>query len=179
MTAANLKNAHGGESMAHMRYKIWGRKAEQEGFPNVARLFRAISRAETVHASNHFRELKSVPGGTEAYSATVFGLNTTMENLGGAIEGENFEIREMYPVYLETARFQKESGAERSFHYALSAERIHFRMFSDARDRVRQGKDIELGPVQICEVCGYTLEGDAPGTCPICNADKDKFAEFS
>jgi rubrerythrin len=123
MTAANLRSAHGGESMAHMRYGVWGDKAVKDGLPNVARLFRAISSAETVHASNHLRELGKEAGEFLCASAAVFGLGTTSQNLQGGINGETFEIDEMYPVYLEGAKFQQEKGAARSFTYASKGRR--------------------------------------------------------
>jgi rubrerythrin len=179
MTAANLRSAYGGESMAHMRYKAWGAKAEKDGFPNVARLFRAISYAEQVHATNHFIELKNESGDFLVASGAGFGLGTTSENLQGAINGENFEVDEMYPVYIEGAKLQTEKGARLSFHYAISAEKIHAAMFQEAKQAVDAGKDAELGPVQICEVCGYTHEGNAPDKCPICGAAKNKFKTFA
>ena len=179
MTAANLRSAYGGESMAHMRYIAWGDRAARDGFPNVSRLFSAISYAEQIHATNHFRELRSEAGAFDVTSAAGFGLGSTSENLAGAIEGEEFEIKEMYSVYLNAAEFQKETGAQRSFNYALETEKVHAAMYRKAKQSVDNGSDIELGPVQICEVCGYTLEGDAPDRCPICNAVKDKFREFA
>ena len=179
MTAANLRSAHGGESMAHMRYKVWAKKAEGDGFPNVARLFRAIAYAEEVHGSKHFTELKDEAGDFLVASGAGFGLGSTSENLQGAIDGENFEVAEMYPTYLETAKLQGEKGAQRSFHYALSAEKIHARMYTEAKKSVDAGKDVELGPVQVCSVCGYTHEGDIPDKCPICGAAKDKFQTFA
>lgn len=179
MTAANLRSAYGGESMAYMRYEAWGAKAEGDGFPNVARLFRAIAYAEQVHAGNHFAELRDERGGYLVASMAEFGLGSTSDNLQGGIDGESFEINEMYPAYLETARSQQEKGARLSFHYALSAEKIHARMFADAKEAVDAGRDIELGPVQVCEVCGYTAEGDAPDRCPICGATRESFRTFA
>jgi rubrerythrin len=179
ITAANLHNAYGGESMAHMRYGTWGDKAEQDGFPNTARLFRAITFAERIHANNHFRELKDQAGGFVCNSAAVFGLGSTSQNLQGGIDGETFEINEMYPTYLETAKFQGEKGAQQSFFYALSAEKTHAAFFQKAKAAVDSGKDVKLGPMQICTVCGYTLEGDAPDKCPICGAKKEKFRTFA
>ncbi len=176
MTAANLRSAFGGESMAHMRYKVWGAKAAQDGFSNVARLFRAIASAEQVHASNHFESMSDVGGAFLVDSMAGFGLTSTSENLAGAIEGETFEINDMYPSYLLIARDQKEFPAVKSFHYALSAEKIHARMYTDAKKSVDAGKDIELGPVQICTICGWTHEGDAPDRCPICS--RDSFRTF-
>jgi rubrerythrin len=178
MTAENLRSAFGGESMAHMRYKIWGEKAESDGYPNVARLFRAISRAEQSHATNHFKALRDEGGDYVCNSAAGFGLTTTSENLQGAIDGETFEIQEMYPAYLSVAEMQSEPSAIRSMNYALAAEKIHAAMFSKAKQSVDEGSDIELGPVQICTVCGHTLEGDAPDRCPICNAKKEQYVAF-
>jgi rubrerythrin len=179
ITATNLRNAHGGESMAHMRYIIWGDRAQKEGFPNVARLFRAIASAETVHASNHFRELKDQASDALCTSMAVFGLGSTSQNLQGGINGETYEINEMYPTYLETARFQAEKGAQLSFHYALSAEKEHAAMFKKAKQFVDSGKDAELGAVHVCTVCGWTHEGDLPDVCPICGAKADKFKTFA
>ncbi|MDD5700540.1 MAG: rubrerythrin family protein [Dehalococcoidales bacterium] len=180
ITASHLRNAHGGESMAHMRYEIWAQKAEEDGFPNIARLFRAISYAETIHAKNHFNVLKEQFGDTPCNSMAVFGLGSTSQNLQGGIMGENFEIEEMYPTYLETAKYQNEGGAQRSFHYALSAEKIHRAMFVKAKETVDSSeKDISLKPVGICNVCGWTQEGDLPDKCPICGASRSQFKIFS
>jgi len=165
--------------MAHMRYKAWGAKAQEDGFPNVARLFRAVSFAEEVHATNHFKEMRNVGGAFLVASGAGFGLGSTSENLQGAIDGETFEVDEMYPAYLETARFQKEKGALLSFHYALSAEKVHAAMFQLAKQAVDAGRDAELGPVQVCQVCGYTHEGDIPDRCPVCGATKEQFKTFA
>lgn len=180
ITAANLRNAHGGESMAHMRYLTWGDLAQKEGFPNVARLFKAIASAETVHASNHFRELKDQFGESLCASMAVFGSGSTSRNLQGGINGETYEITEMYPTYLETAKFQKEKGAELSFRYALEGEKTHHALFQQAKESVdSEGKDMDLGPVRVCTVCGWTHEGDVPEKCPICGATKNKIDTFA
>ena len=180
ITAANLRNAHGGESMAHMRYRIWGDMAEREGFANVARLFRAISSAETIHASNHFHELKNEVGDSLCASMAVFGVGGTSQNLQGGIDGETSEVDEMYPTYLETAKFQGEKGAQRSFHYALSAEKTHAALFQKAKLAIDSGRrDVDLGAIQVCTVCGWTHEGDIPDKCPICGVSKDKFQTFA
>jgi rubrerythrin len=179
MTASFLRSAYGGESMAHMRYIKWGAVADKDGFPNVARLFRAISYAEQVHATNHFVELKNEAGAFSVTSGAGFGVGTTSENLQGAIAGEQFEINEMYPVYVEAATAQGEKGALRSFKYALSAEKIHAAMYQEAKQAVDGGKDLELGPVQICGVCGYTAEGEIPDKCPVCGAKSDAFTTFA
>ena len=179
ITAANLRSAHGGESMAHIRYLIWSDKAQKDGFPNVSRLFKAVSFAEEVHGSKHFNTLRGVKGPFLVASAAGFGIGSTSENLQGAVEGELFEINEMYATYLETAKFQDEKEAVQSFHFALSAEKVHAKMYQDAKKSVDAGKDIKLGPVQICDNCGWTVEGDAPGKCPICSVGKERFRTFA
>jgi rubrerythrin len=164
MTEQNLINAFGGESMAHMRYSHFADKAEREKLPNVARLFRAIAYAEFIHAGDHYRELRHLNDGYVANSMGAFGPGDTLKNLGLAIAGESFEIEQMYPAYIEVAQFQNEKQAQRSFE---RAERV-----------VREKKDLDLGPVQVCGLCGYTLEGDAPDQCPLCMAKKEMFKSF-
>jgi len=164
MTEENLKAAFAGESQAHMRYLIFAEVAEREGKPNIARLFRAIAYAEQVHAANHYRELGMV--------------KATPENLGEAMAGETFEVEEMYPAYDAVAELQGENGAKRSIHYALEAEKVHAEMYRKAKEAAENGKDIELGTVYICPVCGYTVEGEAPEYCPVCGAPRDRFRSF-
>lgn len=178
MTAANLRSAFGGESQAHMRYKVWGKQAQDDGFPNVARLFQAIAYAEEVHASNHFHELRDETGDYLVASMAGFGLTTTSENLQGAIDGENFEVQQMYPAYIAVAKDQGEKGGRISFYYALEAEKIHAAMFSQAKEAVDQNEDLSLGDVQICNVCGHTKEGEAPERCPICGRPHSAFVKF-
>lgn len=164
MTEANLEAAFAGESQAHMKYAISADKAEKEGYPGVARLFRAISYAEQVHATNHLRELG--------------GIGDTVANLEAAFNGENYENTEMYPAFDAVARLQEEKGAIRSIHYALEAEKIHEAMYTGARESVVAGEDIKSAPVFVCPVCGHTVIGEAPDKCPICGVPKDKYREF-
>ncbi len=164
MTEQNLRAAFAGESQAHMKYLAFSDKAEKEGKPNVARLFKAISFAEQVHATNHFK--------------TLGDLGDTSANLQAAIDGETFEVEEMYPAYDAVAKLQDEKGAQQSIHGAIEAEKIHAKMYKKAKDAVSSGKDVPLGDVFICDVCGYTVEGEAPDTCPICKAKKDRFKKF-
>lgn len=164
MSERFLGEAFSGESMAHMKYLIFADQAQKEGFENVARLFRAISYAEQVHATNHLR--------------TLGGIKKTADNLETAIGGETYEVEEMYPSFLSVAKLQEEKNAERSFHAAVEAEKIHAEMYKKAKKAVEGGKDIKIGDIYVCEVCGYTVEGDAPDQCPICKAKKDKFRKF-
>ncbi|HOM01487.1 MAG TPA: rubrerythrin family protein [Acetivibrio sp.] len=178
MTADFLRSAYGGESMAHMRYLHWGNLAEKDGFPNIAKLFRAIAYAEQVHAGNHFNELKDQKSDYTVTAGAVFGVGTVVENLQGAINGELHEVEQMYPVYLEAAKFQDEKGAFRSFRFALEAEKIHADLFSQAQNAAKEGKDIQLSSVHVCPVCGHTVLDNAPDACPICGTKKEMYKTF-
>jgi rubrerythrin len=164
MTQENLERAFAGESMAHMRYLIFSEKAAQDGYPNLSRLFRAIAFAEEVHATNHYRELGMIQGAAE--------------NLQECIDGETYEVEEMYPAYNRVAESQGEQGAARSTHYALEAEKIHAVMYAEAKKTADRTKDITVGTVFICPVCGYTVEREAPAKCPVCGAAKGRFRSF-
>ena len=179
MTAEFLRSAFGGESQAHMRYLVWGDHADKKGFKNIGRLYQAVAYAEQAHASGHFRELSKVAGGFSVTSGAEFGLGTVVENLQGAINGELHEVEQMYPVYLAAAKFQKEKGAEKTFHYALEAEKIHAELFKQAQDAAREEKDFVIDKeIYVCPVCGYTGMGEEPEFCPVCGVKKALFKKF-
>ena len=178
ITEQHLINAFGGESQANMRYRHFALQAEKEKLPSVARLFTAIAHAEFIHAGDHYRELKHLNEGRVANSMAAFGPGDTSKNLGLAIAGETFEIEEMYPAYIEVAKMQGEKGAQRSFEWSYATEKEHKKLFEKAQQAVDQGQDVELCTIQVCGVCGYTLEGDAPEKCPICSAKKEQFTAF-
>jgi rubrerythrin len=179
MTEQNLINAFGGESQAHMRYQHFAVQADRERYPDVARLFRAIAHAEYIHAGDHYRELKHLDGGHVANSMAAFGPGDTRKNLKLAIDGETFEIEEMYPAYIEIARLQEEVGAQRSFEWSFNTEKEHKRLFEAVLTAVEGHRDMQLGAVHVCEVCGYTVEGEAPDICPLCGAAREKFTAFT
>jgi len=164
MTQANLEAAFAGESQAHMKYLIFAKRAEREGFANIARLFRAIAYAEQVHATNHLRTLGNV--------------GKTVENLEAAIAGETYEVEEMYPAFKAVAELQEEKAAYRSNDWAYEAEKIHAKIYSDAKVAAEAGKDAEIGDIYICPVCGWTGFGEPPDECPICKAKKSSFVKF-
>lgn len=178
MTADFLRSAYGGESMAHMRYLTWGELAEKEGYSNIGKLFKGIAYAEQVHANNHYRVLKDVKGDFTVTSGAIFGTGTLVENLQGAIDGELHEVEQMYPVYLESAEFQGENGAKRSFYFALEAEKIHANLFADAQNAAKDGKDLELNTVNVCPICGHTTLDHIPDACPVCGAIKELYITF-
>lgn len=164
MTEDNLKAAFAGESQAHMKYAAFAEKAKQENYPNVARLFRANSFAEQVHATNHLK--------------TLSGIGTTERNLEDAIEGETFEVDEMYPAYIQVAQEQEEKGAETMTKWALAAEKVHAELYRKAKEAISQGRDVAIEAIHVCQVCGFTVEGEAPDVCPICGSPKEKFKKF-
>ncbi|MDX1813267.1 MAG: rubrerythrin family protein [Candidatus Bathyarchaeia archaeon] len=160
-TDENLKAAFAGESQANRRYLAFAKKAEQEGFTQVAKLFKAAAEAETVHALNHLR----ITGQIES----------TFENLGSAVSGETFEFKEMYPGYIETAKQEENKQAVWSFDVANRVEQIHAQLFSKAIDALKNKKPLEQVDYYVCGVCGNTVEGIPPDKCPICGSPKEKY----
>ncbi|MGB9302071.1 MAG: rubrerythrin family protein [Anaerolineae bacterium] len=164
MTESNLQAAFAGESQAHMRYLIFSDRAEKDGQANVARLFKAIAFAEQVHATNHFK--------------TLDGIGTTAGNLQTAINGETYEVEEMYPAFRAVAELQGEKGAVRSTGWALEAEKVHAELYSQAQTAVKGGDDVDIGEVHVCELCGWTGTGEKPDRCPLCGAKAERIRTF-
>ncbi|MCX5839119.1 MAG: rubrerythrin family protein [Deltaproteobacteria bacterium] len=154
-----LKEAFAGESQANRRYLAFAAKADQEGYPQAARLFRAAAEAETVHAHNHLRALKAV--------------RSTRENLGEAVAGETHEFNSMYPAMIEAAKAEGNQEAERSFHFANEVEKVHAALYQ--RVLAGLGGAGEVYPYYVCPVCGYTAGKEAPGVCPVCGAKGKMF----
>ncbi len=154
-----LKQAFAGESQANRKYLAFAAKADQEGFPQVARLFRAAADAETIHAHSHLRALK--------------GVRSTRENLEEAVAGDTYEFKSMYPAMIESARTEGNKEAERSFHFANEVEKVHAALYQKLLKSL--GSDGEAYPYYVCPVCGYTAENEAPETCPVCGAKGKMF----
>lgn len=178
MTEQNLINAFGGESMAHLRYRYSAVQATKENYPCVARMFEAISFSEYVHACDHYRELSHLGGNAVVNCKGRFGAGDTSKNLNLAIAAEIFEIDELYPAYMATAKFQEEMGAYRSFNWSYQTEKVHKMLFEKAIEAVDKYHDVDLDILNVCSVCGYTLEGSAPEECPLCNAARERFQSF-
>ena len=164
MTEKSLSEAFAGESMAHMKYMIFSEQAEKEGKKGIARLFRAIARAEFVHARNHARNLGYI--------------GSTVENIQAGIDGETFEIEEMYPAYMAIAELQDEKGAQQSIRYAEEAEKIHAEMYKEAKEKAGKGEDLQVEEIYVCPVCGYTHIGKPPERCPVCGVPAERFERF-
>ena len=157
-TNQNLAEAFAGESQANRRYLAFAEKADKEGFPQIARLFRAAAEAETIHAHNHLRALKAVKG--------------TAENLKEAIAGETSEFREMYPRMIAAAQAEAHKEAERTFNYANEVEKVHAQLFEKALKTMAEKKLVDI---YVCPTCGYTVEEEPPDNCPVCNTKKQFF----
>jgi len=160
-TNENLGNAFAGESQTNRRYLFFAEEADKSGQKQVAKLFRAAAEAETVHARNHLRVMGEI--------------KSTRENLQEGINGENYEFTEMYPAFIEQAKLENNSAAERSFDMANKVEKIHHSHFQNALKNLDEGKTADDRPFFVCQVCGNTVEGEAPERCPICGAPRSQF----
>jgi rubrerythrin len=161
-TEQNLKDAFAGESQANRKYLAFAKKAEKDGFPNIARLFRTTAEAETIHAHGHLEVLK--------------GVGSTSENLQAAIGGETYEYTQMYPPMLSQALADKHA-ARRMFGYAVRAEEVHAKLYAAALEAVKQGKDLTTTKFYLCTVCGNIELGSAPASCPVCGEPGEKFIQ--
>ncbi len=163
-TESNLKEAFAGESQANRKYLAFARKADQEGFANVARLFRTAAEAETIHALGHLGAMN--------------GIGSTAENLRAAVAGETYEFKEMYPPMLQRAEAE-DHKAKRMFGYALKAEAVHAGLYQMALDAVAAGKDMAETNFYLCPVCGYIELGQPPVECPICRTRGERFLKVA
>ena len=162
-TKANLKEAFAGESQANRKYLAFAKKADQDGFPMVARLFRTASEAETIHALAHF--------------ANMDGIGSTADNLKAAVEGETYEAEKMYPPMIAQAQAENHR-AKRMFEMAAKAEAVHAKLYAMALQAVQSGQDIAADAFYLCPVCGHVEMGAAPAICPICGNKGDRFQKM-
>ncbi len=163
-TEHNLKEAFAGESQANRKYLAFARKAELDGFANVAKLFRTAAEAETIHAHGHLNALD--------------GVGATVDNLRAAVAGETYEYKEMYPPMLVQAQTDNHK-AKRMFGYAVKAEAVHANLYQMALQAVMQGKDLAEANFYLCPSCGYIELGQPPAVCPICGAKGEKFQKIA
>jgi rubrerythrin len=157
-TEKNLHDAFAGESQANRKYLAWSKKAEQEGFKQVAKLFKAIAEAETVHAHNHLRQMG--------------GIKSTKENLEAAMAGEVFEFQKMYPQMIAEAEAEGDKNAVRTFTYANEVEKVHAELYKSAIANMDKGGNADY---YVCSVCGHTVEGEPPDECPVCKSKKQAY----
>jgi rubrerythrin len=164
-TGDNLKEAFTGESKASTTYLAFARKAEQEGQPQVSKLFRAAALAETLHARNHLDVME--------------GIKSTQENLQAAISGENMEHVKMYPEFIEQANKEQKPKAARTFDFARKVEIMHEGLYKAAFDAIKGGGKLKATDYYVCQVCGATMEDSAPDRCPVCGAPKAQFVKVN
>jgi rubrerythrin len=162
-TNDNLQQAFAGESQANRKYLAFAKKAEADGYPMVAKVFRAAAEAETVHAHAHLRAMG--------------GIKSTEENLQEAVKGESFEFNQMYPDYIKQAREDDAKAALVSFQNAMAVEQVHYSLYVEALKSVQAGGDVKEAKVFVCSVCGNTVLDEPPEKCPVCGAPKKMFNE--
>ena len=163
-TTENLKEAFAGESQARQKYGAFAKRAEQEGLPNIARLFRTASEAERIHAEGHLKSLD--------------GVGTTQENLQAAIDGETYEFSTMYPPMLEQAKAENHR-ATTMFGFAMKAEAVHATLYRLALQAAAQGKDLTQVNFYLCPACGHIEFGNPTDVCPICGMKADRFSQVA
>ena len=164
-TDQNLAEAFAGESQANRKYLAYGEAAAKDGLGQVAKLFRAVAAAETIHAHAHLRAMD--------------GIKTTAENLKAAISGEKHEFETMYPGFIADAEAEGAQVAALSMKRALAVEKVHHGLFTDALAAVEAGHDLAEGAIHVCGVCGHTVIGEVPDQCPVCKAGANRFAEIA
>jgi rubrerythrin len=162
-TNENLKEAFAGESQANRRYLAFGKKAQEEGRTQVAKLFRAAAEAETVHAMGHLKVMGAV--------------KSTTDNVKAAVEGEHYEFTKMYPQFLKEARAEGNQPAAEFFRWASRVEEVHHNLYSEALKSLEKGQDMPATAIFVCSVCGNTVLGSAPDVCPVCGNPKEKYFE--
>lgn len=160
-TMDNLKEAFAGESQANRKYLAFAKKADAEGHTQIAKLFRAAADAETVHAHAHLR--------------VMGGIKSTEENLKEAIEGETEEFEEMYPGFIEEAKAEDNTAAVITFENANAVEKIHADLYKKALENMANNEEVNY---YVCQVCGNTVENEAPEKCPICGVPASKFIKI-
>jgi rubrerythrin len=163
-TEDDLKDAFAGESRANRRYLAFAEQALRDGFPQVARLFRAAAAGEAVHADVFLRMMNAV--------------RATPENLEEALGGESFEFKDMYPRYEATAMEEGDGAAVAAFQNAMAVEEVHHNLLMDALDRVRVGEDLPPEEMLVCQVCGNVAAGERPRTCPVCSAPAEAYEQI-
>lgn len=163
-TTDDLKEAFAGECQAYRKYSEFAKRAEQDGMPNIARLFRTTAEAERIHAEGHLAALGAV--------------GTTAENLQAAIAGETHEFTEMYPPMLREAEATGHR-AKRMFAYAVKAEAIHAQLYTRALAAAQRGQDLSESKFYLCPVCGHIEFGVPPATCPTCGAKAASFVNVA
>lgn len=159
-TLDNLMEAFAGESQANRKYLAYSKKAEKEGKLNAAKLFKAASDAETLHALKHFEVAGKIA--------------STVDNLKDAVAGETHEYKDMYPDFIKQAEKEDNKSALMSFTFAMKAEEVHAKLYQEALENLEQTEEVFY---YLCPVCG-NIEKSLPEKCNICGVSGDKFIKY-
>ena len=163
-TSRNLYEAFVGEAKAHFRLLAYAEKAEEEGFPQIAALFRAVAEAERVHTVRNLQLLGEVV------------VEDTEINLQASFQREEKASGVFYPQFIREAEEEGDRRAVISFSQARDVEEGHAALYKRALRHLLA----DTTPVYyVCEVCGYVAEGKAPERCPICNAPRKQFRQVA
>ena len=174
-TLNNLNAAFQGESNAAHRYEAFAKKADADGYSQAARLFRAASRAESIHKENHKQAILELGGKVKDFKLDEIKLGTTAENLQAAIKGESYERDTMYPQFLKQAKEDGAKEATRTLVYAQKAEAEHAKLYQEALDNLGQKGD---APIYVCKVCGYTTTKLPDRNCPGCRESVSQYVRI-
>jgi rubrerythrin len=175
-TTENLKAGIKGETTASAKYAAFAQKATEEGNANIAKLFLAASKAESIHAANHRKVLEGLGEKMEDFTPE-FDVKTTAENLQAAIDGETYEFTTMYPQFLTDAKTEKVEKATKSFTWAFDTEKKHQQFYTKALQALTANAQNTL-PLEyaVCPVCGNTYDkGTIDEKCAFCQTSKEKF----
>ncbi len=162
-TQENLETAFSGESQAYQKYSAFAKKAEKDGFANIAKLFQTTAEAERIHAEGHLKAMDKI--------------SSTLENLEAAIAGETYEYEDMYPPMYEQAVADKHK-AKKMFGFAMEAEKVHAELYKKALEAVKSGKDLDEVNIYLCPICGHIELGTPPENCPVCGVPASTYVQL-
>ncbi len=159
-TMDNLLKMFASGAESSVRYLAFAEAAEKEGYPGVAKIFRAVAKAKEFHALSHFRTSKMV--------------DTTVENLNQAREEESYDYKTACPAMIKDATAEENVEARHSLEYAMSIGPIIAKLIGKAIGNLEIEEE---GSYYICPVCGNIEYGKPPAKCPFCGVDASLFAE--
>ena len=157
-----LQQAYAGEAKAALRLKVYAEKAEAEGFPQIAKLFRVIARSEEIHGTRALKVLKEV--------------KTTEENLAESFEAEQGVASVAYAEFVRQAEAEGNRAAALHFSQSKDVEETHAKLYKEAMNHLMEERETTY---HVCLVCGYIADGILPEVCPVCGADQKQFTQFA
>jgi rubrerythrin len=156
-----MEQVYTGESKALLRLQVYAKKAEEEGYSQIARLFRVIAFSESIHGSRALRYLHEING--------------TEENLKLSFESETRVAGVAYDQFIKTATEMDDNAALTIFSQSRDVEEVHAKLYKEAMNHLMEETETNYW---VCSVCGYVSDGSLPEACPVCQAKQDKFVKF-